>query len=173
MDSAGAPTQHDRINTYQWLLRALGTYLDEQPTCRISLAEVPGGFLVRLQHALHKLEPEVVKFDRAMLKEQLDLLFQQHKPVQRSRHQGIWADFPNGHADFFRALGYELDQAGAKNVLIDELEDGIVVTYSKDEDGSWSKKMVFLGKQDIERILNAAFDRRRKNSSPAPASPFQ
>jgi hypothetical protein len=167
METSGIPAQHDRINTYQWLLRSLGTFLDEQPTCRISLAEVPGGFLVRLQHALHKLEPEVVKFDREMLKEQLDLLFKQHKPAPRSRHQGIWASFPNGHADFFRALGYELDQAEARNVLIDELEDGIVVTYSKEEPEGWSKKMVFLGVDDIERILNAAFDRRTKKAAPS------
>src|SRR5690349_3979474 len=51
-----------RENTYQWLLRALGAYLDEEPSCRISLAEVSDGFLVRLQRALHKLDPQVEHF---------------------------------------------------------------------------------------------------------------
>ena len=41
-----------REHTYQWLLRALGAYLDQEPSCRISLTEVPDGFLVRLQRAL-------------------------------------------------------------------------------------------------------------------------
>jgi hypothetical protein len=161
----------NRENTYQWLLRALGAYLDEEPSCRISLAEVSDGFLVRLQRALHKLDPQVEHFKRETLKEQIDKLTSQRKPGPRARHQGVWSSFPNGHQDFFRALGYELDQANARGILIDELEDGIVVTYSYPDtsNGSkWKKRMVVLGLSEIEAILNAAFERRQK---PAPQSP--
>lgn len=156
------PAEMGRTDTYQWLLRGLGAYLDEQPSCRISLAEIPDGFLVRLQRALHKLEPEIVKFDHDSLREQLEQLFETKKHTGRVRHQGIWANFPNGHADFFRALGYELDQEKARNVLIDELEDGIVVTYTHPEDNGWGKRLVFLTVDDIEKILNAAFERRQR-----------
>jgi hypothetical protein len=129
---------------------------------------MPDGFLVRLQRALHKLEPQVLHFERDRLKEQLEQLGRQRKSVGRSRHQGIWSAFPNGHQDFFRALGYELDQASARNVLIDELEDGIVVTYTYPEtsNGSgWKKRMVVLRLHEIEAILNAAFERRQKPGS--------
>lgn len=71
---------------------------------------------------------------------------------------------------FFRALGYELDRSQAHGILIDELEHGIVVTYSApaENDGSgYKKRMIYLGLSDIETILNAAFERRGK----PPASP--
>jgi hypothetical protein len=152
-------------NTYQWLLRALGAYLDEEPSCRISLAEVSDGFLVRLQRALHKLDPQVEHFQRNTLQEQLQRLRSERKHTVRARHQGVWSSFPNGHQDFFRALGYELDQAQARGILIDELEDGVVVTYSYPDTSigsKWKKRMVVLGISEIEAILNAAFERRKK-----------
>jgi hypothetical protein len=158
---------------YQWMLRALGAYLDEEPSCRISLTEVPDGFLVRLQRALHRLEPQVLEFKRETLKEQVDQLMQGKKQsIARAHHQGVWSHFPNGHQDFLRALGYELDQAVAHSIFIDELEDGFVVTYScpeGSENGKWTKKMVMLGLEDIETILNAAFERRKR--PPVAASP--
>lgn len=157
-------------NTYQWLLRALGAYLDEEPSCRISLAEVSDGFLVRLQRALHKLDPQVEHFKRDTLREQLERLRKERKHMTRARHQGVWSSFPNGHQDFFRALGYELDQAQARGILIDELEDGVVVTYSYPDASigtKWKKRMVVLGISEIEAILNAAFERRKKPGAPA------
>lgn len=157
-------------NTYQWLLRALGAYLDEEPSCRISLAEVSDGFLVRLQRALHKLDPQVEHFKRDTLQDQLIRLRNERKQGARPRHQGVWSSFPNGHQDFFRALGYELDQAQARGILIDELEDGVVVTYSYPDAAAgskWKKRMVVLGVSEIEAILNAAFDRRKKPGVPA------
>ncbi|GAC1327896.1 MAG: hypothetical protein NVS2B16_23390 [Chloroflexota bacterium] len=159
-----------KVNTYQWLLRALGAYLDEEPSCRISLTEMPDGFLVRLQRALHKLEPEVLHFKRERLKEELDRLTRERKAKRSaSRHQGVWSHFPNGHQDFFRALGFELDEAGAHNIFIDELEDGFVITYACPEvpgSTAWTKKMVVLGLEEIEAILNAAFERRSKTAAP-------
>jgi hypothetical protein len=160
---AGAEVGRER--TYQWLLRALGAYLDEQPSCRISLAEVPDGFLVRLQRSVLKLEPQVEHFKRDTLVEQLEQLRARNKPSTHPRHQGVWSAFPNGHQDFFRALGYELDEASARGILIDELEDGIVVTYSHPDPqngASWKKRMIVLGVGEIEAILNAAFERRGK-----------
>lgn len=157
--------QDERMASYQWLLRALGAYLDAQPSCRITLAEVSDGFVVRMQRSLHKMDPQVIHFKRTELKEQLDQLSQQHPASGHARHQGVWSHFPNGHQDFFRALGYELDTAGASGILIDELEDGIVVTYSHPEPadgGPWSKKHVVLGTDAIEEILNEAFERRKR-----------
>jgi len=160
-----AGAESGRENTYQWLLRSLGAYLDREPSCRISLAEVNDGFLVRLQRALHKLDPQVEHLKRETLVEQLQELMMRKPAAPRVRHQGIWSRFPNGHQDFFRALGYELDQSSARGILVEELEDGLVVTYSyPEEDGGthWKKRMVVLGLEEIEAILNAAFERRGK-----------
>ena len=158
-------------NTYQWLLRALGAYLDQEPSCRISLVEVPDGFVVRLQRALHKVEPQIEHFHHDTLVEQIHNLMNQGR--SGARHQGIWSKFPNGHQDFFRALGFELDEAFARNVLVEELEDGVVVTYMYPEqgDGGFQKRMVVLGVEDIETILNAAFARRGKVVPQEPEAP--
>jgi len=153
--------------SYQWMLRALGAFLDEEPTCRITIAELSDGFLVRLQRALHRLEPQVFELTRKDLVEQLRRRAEGRKgesgPVH---HQGVWAHFPNGHQDFFRALGYELDDASAHGILIEEVENGIVVTYSyPDKDSSGERKrQLFLGVQEIEQILNSAFERRQKDT---------
>jgi hypothetical protein len=155
-----------RENTYQWLLRSLGAYLDREPSCRISLAEVNDGFLVRLQRALHKLDPQVEHLKRETLVEQLQELMTRKPVGPRVRHQGIWARFPNGHQDFFRALGYELDQSSARGILVEELEDGLIVTYSypdREHGMQWKKRMVVLGLEEIEAMLNAAFERRGKS----------
>ena len=164
--------ERGRENTYQWMLRALGAFLDEEPACRLSLAEVPDGFIVRMQRALHKLEPIVLHFKRDTLMEQLQQIMQDRKPgYMRAPHQGIWSRFPNGHQDFLRALGYELDDAKASGILIDELEDSIVLTYSYQDsaDGQWHKRVVVLGIAEIEEILNAAFERRRKPAATQPS----
>src|SRR5438270_3011509 len=156
MEPAMSTMPGNRYETYQWLLRAVGSYLDEEPSCRISLAEVSDGFIVRIQRALHKMEPQVEHFRRETLEEQLEKLFSSRKPQGKTHHQGIWANFPNGHADFFRALGYELDTAKASSILLDELEDGIALTYSYpvgEEGETWSKRMVVLGIDEIEQIL--------------------
>jgi len=154
--------EQGRENTYQWMLRAIGAFMDDEPSCRISLVEVPDGFVVRLQRHLHKLEPIVYQFDRARLLQQLrDLGRLRPKNTNHPRHQGVWADFPNGHQDFFRALGYELDQAEARDILIDEMEDGILLTYRPANTISGHKRVVELSVAEIETILNEAFNRRR------------
>jgi hypothetical protein len=157
-----APTSMEA--SYQWMLRALGAYLDEEPSCRISLVEVPDGFLVRMQRALHKLEPKVEHFKRATLRQQLDAQMRSRQvPTTRQHHQGIWQHFPNGHQDFLRALGFELDESNARNIVIDEVQDGIVLTYTHPTPaGSWETRMITLGLNEIETILNEAFNRRRK-----------
>lgn len=160
--------------SYQWILRALGAFLDEEPTCRITVAELADGFLIRMQRALHRLEPQVFELKRETLAEQL-----RQRAGQRTgspgpiHHQGVWAHFPNGHQDFFRALGYELDESSARGILVDEVENGVVVTYSYPDAGSSTlrKRQVFLGVPEIEQILNTAYERRARTKGPEQPQP--
>lgn len=157
-----------RERTYQWLLRALGAYLDGEPSGRITLAETAEGFVVRFQGVNTTLDPIVVQLLRETLVEQIHTLLQSTRSTPRTRHQGIWWNFPNGHQDFFRALGFELDEAQAQNVLLDELEDQLILTYSypDPQPGTCGKRMIVLGIADIEAILNAAFERRGTSHAP-------
>lgn len=150
---------------YQSMLRALGSYLDEEPSCRISVVEVPDGFLVRMQRTVYKLEPRVELFKRDTLTQHIDQFVRAQLPSGvRQRHQGIWAQFPNGHQDFMRALGYELEGSGARDIVLDELEDGLSLTYTQPApEGGWEIRSVFLDTDGIEAVLNEAFNRRRHN----------
>lgn len=159
--------------TYQTMLRSVGRHLDEEPSCRITLVEVPDGFLVRLQRTVYKLEPRVQHFKREDLLQDSTQFVRSEKPIGvRQRHQGIWSHFPNGHQDFMRALGYELDVAGASSIVIDELEDGVVLTYTRrtSSEKEWETSVIVLNLEGIETILNDAFNRRRQVSPrPQPA----
>lgn len=170
MGDALPGAESGREGTYQWLLRALGAYLDDQPTCRITLTEMSEGFLVRLQRTVSKIDPTVVLLRREHLVDQIHALLDKSRPATGVRHPGVWQNFPNGHQDFFRALGFEFDEAQARGILIDELEDGLVLTYSfrDPESGAWRKRMALLGVEDIEAILNAAFERRGTGATATP-----
>ena len=95
------------------------------------------------------------------------------KPSKRALQPGVWSGFPSGRQDFLRALGHELDQVSAQAILVEELEDGIVLTYRypEPEAGGWRKRLLVLGLPEIEAILNAAFE-RRKASSHSGTEPF-
>lgn len=147
------------------MLRALGTLLDEEPSCRMAVTEVSDGFVVRTQRSVHTLEPRVRRFDRAVLSEQFERLSNERgRTPDRVRHPGIWTRLPGGHREFLRSLGFELDEVSAHGVVIEELEDGIVLTYNYPdaETKRWRKRMVVLGVSEIEEVLNTAFKRRGK-----------
>lgn len=160
--------------SYQTMLRSVGRHLDEEPSCRITLVEVPDGFLVRLQRTVYRFEPRVELFKREDLLRDATQYVRSERPVPvHQRHQGIWSHFPNGHQDFMRALGYELDQARARHIVIDELEDGVVLTYTRPASTGegWETSVIVLNLQGIETILNDAFNRRRQVTVPAPPPP--
>jgi hypothetical protein len=154
-----------RNDSYQSMLRALGTLLDEEPSCRIAVTEVSDGFVVRTQRSVHTLEPRVRHFDRATLNEQFERLRnERRRTADHVRHPGIWTQLPGGHREFLRSLGFELDEVSAHGIVIEELEDGIVLTYNypDSETKTWRKRMVVLGVSEIEEVLNTAFKRRGK-----------
>jgi len=156
----------DRPATYQSMLRAIGAFLDAQPSYHIAVAEVPDGFLLRMHRAPHIPEPMVLHVTRTALVEQLEQL-RVTKPRKPALQPGLWSRFPNGHQDFLRALGHELDEASAQSMLLEELEDGIVLTYRYPQPDAvvWHRRLLVLGLPEIEAILNAAFERREGKTS--------
>ena len=158
----GAEAGHQM--TYQWMLRVLGAYLDEAPSCRITLVEQSDGFVIRLQRLLQKVDPVVIQLKHDEIHQQLDRLMQERKASRPTvRHPGVWARFPNGHQDFFRALGFELDRVSAQAVVIDELPDAVVLTYRTES--SPQRYLTILAQNHIEYILNSTFERRQQASA--------
>jgi len=130
--------------------------------------ELPDGFLLRLYPYtdLNGSEQQVVHFQRETLGTQLKQLLQGRKgrSARTFQHRGVWSSFENGHQDLFRSLGYELDEASAQGVLIDELEDGVLLTYRYLDSAasSWKKRMRVLTREDIQTILDDALERREQ-----------
>jgi hypothetical protein len=154
----------------------MGAILDESTTGSIGIIEVEDGFLVRAERSNQTIvEVAVNHLDRQALERHAGELRRTRRPPWRRHHPGIWSNFPVTHQDFFRALGYELDSVSARNVVIDEVTDGLLIWYESDaEDGS-SVVMhrIALGAAEIEEILNEAVRRRRVQPDAPPSHVYQ
>jgi hypothetical protein len=149
---------------YEPALRAIGRHLDAEPAYHISVLEVADGFTVRSHPSPHRADGHTLHYSWDRL---TDLVVYQiaGRGVRRrkSRHSGLWEHFPNGHEDFFRALGHELDQERASNLTVDEVDEGVAVSYMRpnpDEPFRMDKIHRVMARDDIESMLKAAQARR-------------
>jgi hypothetical protein len=129
--------------------------------------EVKDGFTVRYQAAQHRSESRTAHFTWNRLNDLM--VFQtagRELGSRRSRHEGMWAKFPNGHQDFFRALGFTLDKERASSLSVDEVPEGIHVSYVR-PDPNDSVKLekwdTLMHIKDIEVMLEEAQSRRGSN----------
>jgi hypothetical protein len=67
-----------------------------------------------------------------------------------------------GYEDFFRSLGYELDQASADKVSLVELREGILVAFTlMDRTGQLARSDVLYDPAKIDKALADGYKRRR------------
>lgn len=148
---------------YQVTLRGVGAYLDERSAHSVNVLEDESGFTVRFATEPSLGDAGAVKLSNVEL---LALTYQRDRKRRRK-------SFPFGrveeasHSDCYenrlRAIGYELDSVGAYSVLLDELEDGWLVTYQflRPTDGfNAHKRMVILGHSEMQAVLDDALERR-------------
>lgn len=155
---------------YEPALRVIGRHLDAEPAYHVSVLEVADGFTVRSHPSTHRAEGHTIHYSWDRL---TDLVVYQTAGRgvrrRRSRHSGMWELFPNGHEDFFRALGHELDVERASSITVDEVKEGVAVSYFRpsESDPSQAEKVHrLMRREDIEAMLKAAQARRR---TPQPA----
>jgi hypothetical protein len=155
--------------SYYQMLRALGAWLDEEKPRSFTLLETVDGFtLILTQHGSGKPTPIEVHFDRQSLFEREKRMVEKRRILGNpfgGNHERTWTLSQYGRQDFMRALGFELDDAEAQGLIIDELEDRLLLTYSYVDPAQgylWHKKMVALSREDIEKILDVARERRRR-----------
>lgn len=162
-----AEEQTDRIS-YQRALRVIGRHLDAEPAYHVSILEVADGFTVRSHPARHRTDGRIVHFKWDRLHDLVIFHSAGRDCVRRRhRHQGIWANFPSGHEDFFRALGFTLDTEHANSLSVDEVPEGISVSYMRSEDNnplSFEKCHTVYHKEQIESMLRAAQERRGQSA---------
>lgn len=157
----GAFPQHLVEPTYQNRLRVLGRHLDEQRLHSITLIEVPEGFLVRGMQGTNPW-PLLVEFDDRKISKLL-----RKAPELRGGpppHRESSDLVPDGYENMLRALGYELDQRIAENIVIAELPSFLAVSgfepvlgYGEASFRPFSDPMT---PGDIVAMIQRAIDRR-------------
>lgn len=148
---------------YQWMLRAIGAYLDERAAGDVCVIETPEGFALRFAGKEGSVPLDLMRFD-------YDTMVTYNKLLERRRQEqvrsgGLADDQNHQYQDVFRALGWELDDSDARNVLITEVEDGLLLTFlalRRDSGTQWEKQSANLGETAMQAILRDARSRRRR-----------
>jgi len=162
-----APQRDDGL-IYERALRAIGRHLDAEPVYNVSILEVDDGFAVRYQPTLHDPTCRITHFGKSMLEDLTIFQTASRGLVRRSdRHEGMWATFPDGHQEFFRALGFILDCEGARGLTLDELDEHVRISFVRPDpaDALCTQKceMTFR-EQDIRAVVQIA--RKRRGNGP-------
>ena len=106
---------------YQRILRAIGGYLDGEEQGRFRLVEEHDGYALVLESGPEALL-KAVHLDLSTLANRADRMVRGKHPYHAGPGKN-WSLVSTSHEDVFRALGFELDDARARNVSIDEMLD--------------------------------------------------
>ena len=153
-------------DNYQWKLRALGAFLDTQSATHISVIETRSGFATRYYPSRGPHEPTFVLVEEPQLRAINEALRQRREPpaTPGSVPLGGPLSSEGKYQDFFRALGWELDDLSAGSILLDEQDVGVLLTYAyrnPENPQTWSKRSANLSPIEQEQILEQARGRRR------------
>lgn len=151
--------------SYQNSLRALGQYLDRQGAQRVNLLEEVNGYTVRYQ--LQRDHP-----DSVFVRLSHDEIPTVATHAEGRKRRGLFGRGRDEHGsstqtyeNVLRALGYELDQVEAYSLLIDEVDEGMLVTYQylrPTEGFTTRKRMVILGDDAVRAVVEEAEQRREQ-----------
>jgi hypothetical protein len=150
--------------SYEHEFRLIGRWMDQRHPDHIQLVETPEGFAAFWQWG-HDIRAAI---GRQFAHHDFISLERQAR-TQRDQRHGTGArpngsSHPKSYEDLLRALGHELDAASAETVLIEELDDGFLVTYQYRDPGdasTWRKHMAVLVREQAQRLIKQATARRQ------------
>lgn len=134
--------------------------MDTLAAIQITVVELPDGFFARFQRCDAPYQPEVVQRTTEWLLTQNELLRRERSRFGRGRRTS-----PGRYQDFFRALGYELDQIPAHSIVLDEMNDKLLLTYLYHDvryGYQLMKRLVILGSDERQEFLTVAQGRRKR-----------
>jgi hypothetical protein len=145
------------------MLETLGAWLDEESPRCFTLLEVVDGFTVILTpNTPGRPQISEIHFDSEALSRR------RRRSALSTFATGAprrWTLAIAGREEFLRALGYELDFHDAHSVIIDELDNQLLLTYSyfdAVQGVAWRKHIVCLGPRDVSTIIEVAGQRKRE-----------
>ncbi|MGH2441696.1 MAG: hypothetical protein ACRDFX_00850 [Chloroflexota bacterium] len=155
-------------DTYQWRLRALGAFLDTQNAAYFTIIETRSGFAVRYYQGMDDPVPIFVQVEEAQLRAITEALRERRRePLASSPADAVLLGpitQDGKYQDFFRAIGWELDDLVAASIVLDEQEQGVFMAYAFRDPATgqdWRKRVATLGPIEKEQIMAEALKRRR------------
>jgi hypothetical protein len=155
--------------SYQRILRTVGAYVDEYAGSQISLIETKDSIALRTAQIGNGTLSTLIEFSFEDLVDRSALLTRRRgrgamsaaKP--RRIHSGHLS-LETMYQDLLRALGWELDDTSAYNVLVEEVDGTFFVTYvalNSPNDPVWTKRSAKLGIPELETMLKDSRARRQ------------
>ncbi|HZT95933.1 MAG TPA: hypothetical protein VFB34_03755 [Chloroflexota bacterium] len=149
--------------SYQNDLRAIGRYADDNEMQHIGLYEVEQGFVLRGFGGSDRSTLLAVEIPDSELE---SLVVKNFTAQSKEGYGGHSHLCPTGYEDYFRSLGWHLDQHGGKKIGLTEAEDGFLVTYmdlpATSQGYIWTYRSFIDSKADIQNRLDEAFGRRAR-----------
>ena len=140
------------------MLGTLGRYLDGEHAERVRIIESAKGFVVHHHSADGPARVTEISWS--------DLVTRGSAWAGKPRTLRPWRrqSRPGGssYEGVFQALGYELDDVHAHSILLDELPDGLLISYqflNPAEGYMLRKRMAVLGTEQIAAVVQGAGDR--------------
>lgn len=147
--------------SYQNRLRVIGRFIDEGAMHSLTVIEVTGGFVVRASRE-NDPWPQLMEFGDRQLTGMLRQAVQARGEGETPRESREL--IPTGYEDLLRAIGYELDQRVAENIVLTELPSMIAVTGFEPVigigDASFRPFSEPLGPDDDDCMIGRAVARR-------------
>lgn len=143
------------VLTYETALRALGSWLDSQRgIASIRVMETTEGFLVQDTSA----ERPDVETSRTVTFDDVWDLSEDKRFRKRSK------DVLGGYQNVLRAVGFEFDEAGARSILLEQVEDDLILTYLYplySGGHSLTKQFTVLAPNAKRDLVSGALERRK------------
>jgi hypothetical protein len=147
--------------SYENRLRIIGRRLDRDRLHRICIMEADGGFVVRAFHHADTGPVVLEMLDAAFAQLLGEALARRGEPpLQRAHHPLL----PSGYEDALRALGHDLDERVAENIVITEFVSFFTVSgfapAGAPQTAGYRPFAEALGAADLQVMLEAAHARR-------------
>ena len=150
--------------SYEQEFRLIGRWMDQRHPDHIQLVETPEGFAALWQwgHDIRAAISRLFAHQDFIALERQARAMRGQMPNSSTRMNG--STYAKSYEDLLRAVGHELDEAAAETVLLEELDNGFLVTYQyRDLTNApvWRKHMAVLETKQEQSLLKQAAARRR------------
>lgn len=148
--------------TYQNRLRVIGHHLDRGQYRDVAILEIDGGFIARATGPENR-RPQALEFPDSQFVELMqEALNDRGRGQKYNPHAKL---LPTGYEDFFRSLGFLLDNQSAVGITVCELDSHLLVAGQQPSDSIAGHKSLrgferYLTAADIQKLLDDAFNRR-------------